>query len=609
MKSDKSTLARLFWVTFVTVVSAGLFWLVFAELTTDRPEKLHLTSSGSVDMCLSCHTREKLDPAHDSSVLGCSPCHLGNPLAIGREEAHAGMVLNPGDLRQVEKTCASEGCHPLDGHKVKNSLMATNRGILGTLLYYWGESDSQDTAMTVEQLINSGESSLALDYFRKLCATCHLWKQKNDMDGVPKFFNEKGGGCSACHYELPGETIDNTLLVADDYHGGRDEGGGKVHPRVTAKVKSVNCVRCHNRSGRIGLSYMGIFESEGYGTPYSDGGQSDRQLPGQRFYLEIADDIHHEKGMECIDCHTRNEIMGDGTSYAHYEEQLEISCLACHGETGGVTDKGQVLTNFSTDAGEKQLTGKVDGKVRVVRGVKKGVCDFPAHKRVGCEACHSTWVAQCYGCHAKRDETQKHLDKLTGVETAGLWEEGRSYIRYEKPMLGVWNDQVVIVTPGCQDIVTVVGQDGRIENSFNRFTMAAINPHTTQAKGRECRDCHNSTKTVGLGEGTIRVAGGEMVFEGVDRGVWTSAGQTVPFDSYVNLDGVPQQHSSRPDLRPFNREELQKILQVGMCVSCHDSYLDPIWSTYNMNSTCKRTGDDETAGDGVSDTAEERTSE
>ena len=48
------------------------------------------------------------------------------------------MVLNPGDLRHVEKTCAVEGCHPKDAHKVKNSLMATNRGILGTLLYYWG---------------------------------------------------------------------------------------------------------------------------------------------------------------------------------------------------------------------------------------------------------------------------------------------------------------------------------------------------------------------------------------------------------------------------------------------------------------------------------------
>ena len=104
-------------------------------------------------------------------------------------------------------------------------------------------------------------------------------------------------------------------------------------------------------------------------------------------------------------------------------------------------------------------------------------------------------------------------------KTAGLWEEGRSYIRYERPMLGVWQDEIVVVTPGCQDIVTVVDENGEIEKSFDRFTMAAINPHTTQAKGRDCIDCHASTKTVGLGEGKVFLRDGELVFEGVDQGV------------------------------------------------------------------------------------------
>ncbi|RWX48356.1 hypothetical protein VT98_11645 [Candidatus Electrothrix communis] len=54
-------------------------------------------------------------------------------------------------------------------------------------------------------------------------------------------------------------------------------------------------------------------------------------------------------------------------------------------------------------------------------------------------------------------------------------------------MLGVWGDKVVIVTPGCQDIVTLIDKDGKVEGGFNRFTMAAINPHTTQAKGDPAR--------------------------------------------------------------------------------------------------------------------------
>ncbi|MCP3891489.1 MAG: amino acid ABC transporter substrate-binding protein [Desulfobulbaceae bacterium] len=576
---------------FKSVVILGTFsvllWLIISEQLIKRPAKLYVTSSGSVDMCLSCHEDEKLDPAHDTKVIGCAPCHLGDPLAVTKEEGHKGIVINPGDLRHVEKTCSVEGCHPTDLHKVKNSLMATNRGILGTLLYYWGETDSQNTDLTVEALLESGESSLALDYYRKLCATCHLWKQKNDMPGLPEFFNEKGGGCSACHYHLPGKSSD-WVLVSDNEDGEveSEESDKKVHPWITKKVSSGHCVRCHNRSGRIGISYMGIFESEGYGTPFESGAMNAKQLPGARFYLEIADDIHHKKGMECIDCHTRNEIMGDGTSYAHYEEQLEISCLVCHSERAGITTKGDALTNFEKDKQQMLLVGKVDDSIHPVHLPKQGVCDFPAHKRVTCEACHSTWVAQCYGCHAKRDASGTHLDKLSLVETKGQWEEGRSYIRYEKPMLGVWEDEIVIVTPGCQDIVTVVDEEGRIEESFDRFTMAAINPHTTQAKGRECIDCHASTKTVGLGEGRIRVVDGEMVFETIDQGVESSVGRTVPFDSYVDIQGVAMQHSSRPDLRPFNGAELKSILRLGLCVGCHNSYSDPIWKTYTNTTNC-----------------------
>lgn len=558
------------------------------EALLKRPGQLHVTTSGSVDMCLSCHKEEKLDPAHDAQVIGCVPCHLGNALAITKDDAHAGMVINPGDLRHVEKTCSVEGCHPTDVHKVKHSLMATNRGILGTLLYYWGESDSQDTDLTVEELLASGKTSLALDYYRKLCGTCHLWKQKNDLPGAPDFFNEKGGGCSACHFQLPErEKNARETLAADNATAKTDK---KIHPLITAKVDQAHCIRCHNRSGRVGLSYIGIFESEGYGTPYEKGTMSTRQLPGARFYLEIADDIHHRKGMQCIDCHTRNEIMGDGTSYAHYEQQLEISCKVCHADSPGTTRKGNRLNNLSESEKPISLIGKIDKKVRPLNPPKPGVCDFEAHKRLTCESCHSTWVPQCYGCHVKQDRRKTHLDKLTLEETAGMWEEGRSYIRYEKPMLGVWADEIVIVTPGCQDIVTLVDEKGKDNGGFNRFTMAAINPHTTQEKGRACVDCHASPKTVGLGEGTVYEKDGKLVFSSLERGVDTTNGQTVPFDAWVTIDGKQLQHGSRADVRPFDGKELEKILRVGLCAGCHDSYDDPVWKNYNAAARCRREG-------------------
>ncbi len=566
-----------------------LAFFVIQEVGLKRPDQLYLTAAGSVDMCLSCHEDVKLDTFHDAKMIGCAPCHLGDPLAITKEKAHAGMVINPGDLRTIEKTCSVEGCHPTDAHKVKNSLMATNRGILGTLLYYWGESDSQDTDLTVEQLLESGETSLALDYYRKLCATCHLWKQKNDLPGAPDFFNEKGGGCTACHFQKPAETVETVQsLQGDDVVREKKDKEKKPHPLITAAVDQTNCIRCHNRSGRIGLSYIGIFESEGYGAPFEKGGMSSKQLPGARFYLEIADDVHHRKGMQCIDCHTRNEIMGDGTSYAHYEDQLEISCIVCHSDSPGTTRKGDKLNNLVDADGKVALQGKIDDRIRPLNGPKPGVCDFEPHKRVTCESCHSTWVPQCYGCHVKQDQRKKHLDKLTLEETSGMWEEGRSYIRYEKPMLGIWEDEVVIVTPGCQDIVTLVDEDGDDAGGFNRFTMAAINPHTTQEKGRNCVDCHSSPKTVGLGEGKIYEKDGKLEFSGVEQGVMTASGRTVPFDAWVTIDGEQLQHGSRHNVRPFNKAELDKILRVGLCVDCHDSYSDPIWKTYKAGMVCER---------------------
>lgn len=573
-------------IVFAPIVAVLLGVLIVREQTTKRPEQLAVTTAGMVEMCLSCHTKEKLDGAHDRLVVGCSPCHLGDPLSIDKDKAHSGMVLNPGDLRWAARTCGVEGCHPGDIRKVKNSLMATNRGILATLLYYWGERDNQHTDIGVEQLLESGETSLALDYYRKLCATCHLWKQKNDLPGAPAFFNEKGGGCSACHYILPPETPRNTVTTELDEADLAELKKNRPHPQVVKQVPEENCVRCHNRSGRIGLSYSGIFEAEGYGTPYEKGGLGSQRLPGDRFYLKIANDIHHAKGMACIDCHTRDEIMGDGNRYAHYEEAVEIKCASCHGDNPGQTRKHKPLNNLITKQGQLLLVGKIDGKERVLRPPAQQACLMPGHKRVSCAACHSTWVPQCYGCHVKRDKRETHLDKLTLKETPGWWEEGRSYIRYEKPMLAVWGEEVVIVTPGCQDLVTLVDGQGASEGGFNRFTMAAINPHTIQAKGRTCKDCHASSKTVGLGEGTVTKKNGQWHFTPVDRGVENEHGRTPGFDNFVTIDGKALQYGSRPNLRPFNGEELQRILRVGLCLDCHQQADDPAYRNYDWQRPC-----------------------
>lgn len=547
--------------------------LVIREDRTKHPKKMDITTSGSVELCLECHKGVTLDPAHSPKVIGCSPCHLGNPLAADKKDAHKGIIKNPGDLRVVNRTCGVEGCHSRDVKKVRNTLMATNRGILSTMRYYWGEAPTQDSDLTVQKLLATGENSLAIDYFRKLCATCHLWKKKGDLPG---FFGEKGGGCTACHAVPP---------------PGAKPGpnGKKPHPLITKKVPMKNCLRCHNRSGRIGLSYAGKFESEGYGTPYEHGHLSDKRLPGDRFYKQLTPDIHYQKGLACIDCHTRKEIMGDGTQYGHYEEQLEITCQTCH-TTGkpGKTRKGNELNNIVDKNGTFELVGKLDGKKHPLDPPEKGQCDFPLHRRLSCEACHSAWAPQCYGCHIKRDLSETDLDKLTMKQTPGWWTEGRSYLRYAKPMLAVWGDKIVVAVPGCQDIVTLLDKNGDPQRQFNHLTMAALSPHTTRKKARTCADCHTEPKTIGLGEGTLWLQNGKLHFTPIDQGVKTAVGTTPPLDAYVDLNGKPLQHSSRSDMRPFNRQELRRILRVGLCLPCHKTYTDPAIKNYTPTERCPK---------------------
>lgn len=182
--------------------------------------------------------------------------------------------------------------------------------------------------------------------------------------------------------------------------------------------------------------------------------------------------------------------------------------------------------------------------------------------------------------------TETHLDKLTLKETPGWWDEGRSYLRYERPMLAMWKDKVVIVTPGCQDIITLIDEQGEPDRQFNRLTMAAINPHTTQKQGKSCAECHTRTKVLGLGEGTAWKEKGQWYFTAVDQGLETEAGKTPPLDAFVTIEGDPLQHASRSDLRPFNKDELARILRVGLCIECHKDYSDKAWNNYTLDTKC-----------------------
>ncbi len=396
------------------------------EALRHRAPKVYTTTSGRIEMCLACH-EEKPEKAHAREVVGCSPCHLGDPLRIDRQLAHRGIIKNPADLRVVEKTCGQPACHPGYPERVKKSLMATNRGIIDTLRRYWGEVPAHAPAKrpgeTVRELMLSGETSLALDYFRKLCGTCHLWLEKGKYPG---FLGEKGGGCVACHL-VPGEKA-------------------KKHPVLTRRIPVENCTRCHNRSGRIGLTYQGLYEDEGYGAPLVEGEFGAETLEDGRFVDLIPPDLHYKAGLTCADCHLPEETMGDGKEYVHFEESVEVTCETCHGGQG-LTRKGRRHPKVVEKEGRLVLKDNA-GKEHPLKAPDPVKCRHEVHRRLSCQACHAPRVPQCFGCHVRRDPRETQLDKLAGRETAGAWEEFRSYMRYETPTLGVKGDEVLIIVPG-----------------------------------------------------------------------------------------------------------------------------------------------------------------
>ena len=54
--------------------------------------------------------------------------------------------------------------------------------------------------------------------------------------------------------------------------------------RITSKIPSEQCIHCHNRGGRTGVSYIGTMESAGYGSPWGDEGG---KKGGQQIAWEI----------------------------------------------------------------------------------------------------------------------------------------------------------------------------------------------------------------------------------------------------------------------------------------------------------------------------------
>ncbi len=538
----------------------------------------------SADQCVVCHKdMSSMDDAHQVEIFGCAVCHGGNRWATNKEDAHRFMVKNPARLEHASIFCSK--CHKEIVKRVSKSLMNTQSGILNVLKYQWKESNSLNSTVGIEDIKKSKKSSLAEDHFRKMCAACHVDQDEKVFD---KGMVKRGGGCSDCHRV--------------------SKGSGNKHAKFTTKIPTKNCLKCHNRSNRIGLSYIGVYESEGYGTPYKNGNFSHRMSDGRRFYYKLPADIHHAKaGLDCIDCHTEKGVMGDGKKHKHMEEAEDIKCKDCHKAkfkkidalgkkllylNGNIAESNMIaytkkfstpLYNIQKDSNTTLFYRKRDGKKFNLKQMKdKPYHSLSIHKRLDCSACHSQWMPSCYGCHEVYIKNGKQFDWVSKRVTKGQWQEFRSFLRWEHPSLGIgYNGKIMPFAPGCQVIGTIF-KDKKVEK-FHSMAMAGWDPHTTQLKSRSCEDCHFNPASLGLGRGHLDIKNGKIVFEPIYDSNASGMPFSYPIDAFVSEEGKQFQSTSRKRARSFNKSELYKIVEAYKCIMCHNSYNDKIYKDFNRS--------------------------
>ena len=571
------------------------------------------------ESCFLCHQNTKgYSKHHNPKFIGCASCHLGNTTATVKEEAHKNMVLIPGNLSDAKQTCGK--CHASELHKVENSLMTTNSGLIAVDKFFFGEADSLNYHYHIKDLKNSAADK----HLRDLCANCHLGAEKKSFGAINQL--SRGGGCNACHLNYSNEAKQDL----ESYLASDKKDIPKFHPSTDIFVNDTHCFGCHSRSSRISTNYIGLQETLLDENEVKN--KSNYQvLEDKRVYKYIEEDVHHTKGMLCIDCHSSHEVMGDGKKYAHEEQAVKVQCIDCHFKEKPNTisydsldsesllvfyhrnyehkekqmiavkkDNHPLVNTYIDSLGNAFLIGKKDGKIHSLKP-QGDVCSRDnAHKNVSCATCHSSWTPRCIGCHNEFDKNEpKAFDLLDKKYTKGQWKEYVAEFSSSLPAMGVReNDEGKIIEPAIPGMIMTIDlnsySDTKSDDNLLFHRLYAPNsPHTTTKEVRDCKSCHSNSATLGYGKGTLDY----QIENNKAKWVFTpeyavNSNDNLPEDAWVPfLKPVDKQtiNSTRSDFRPFSVKEQQKLLLVGACLQCHkdDSKVMQKTLEFGLKSTLK----------------------
>jgi hypothetical protein len=288
----------------------ALAWVWWLDVRQPQPVELVPTLTGQPEYCLTCHSDvQEISPSHPVKTFGCVICHGGERLALDADLAHSTMRggANPSDLSVVEASCGGSNCHSGSEadqrdhiQRVMTSVQSTYTGAIANIRFTFGAQPDLNAylgihAVTDEQTKTgitslgvfhpSSESNLSIQKFGENCMTCHLEATPPDGEAYTR-----QTGCAACHSPAPG-----------------DGDQSKVH-KLTTAISYTQCNTCHNR-GNYDLRTMTFTERTDQPTQRIDD-----------YYQPIGVFTKCEYTLDCVDCHTREEAMGDGDIHANQKD-------------------------------------------------------------------------------------------------------------------------------------------------------------------------------------------------------------------------------------------------------------------------------------------------
>ena len=521
---------------------------------------------------------------------------------------------NPSSPDNWEKSCGQ--CHRYQLERNKSNIMQSNAGIIRNIQLTWDGYDGNSyTTYGEKQFGADGKpfltkpvaelDNLSGELYRKFCSRCHIGSRNAESYG-----SAHAAGCAACHFPW-----NDTATYQGNDRSMKGKAGHSASHTMTPLPDTQVCSRCHNRSGRIAFSYQGLYDGNNGLVPTSNGEAGPVSSSGARNLTSITPDVHFAAGMECIDCHTSRDVMGDGFAYRTMYLQTEISCQDCHGSATEVpryreitrendevlresrsykkpiksgmqmiqTTKGRSYSNVFYKENSIWLQGKRSGKLhksKVITGTPEHT--IVGHGRLECYSCHSRTSVQCYGCHTMYDKGKPGMDFIKGEETAGAFSETEDYrMLYPFPLALNQRGLISPVTPGCQTFVTVVETDGsRSKSEYvskfkgkQQLRFAPFYSHNSGKKAISCAECHGNPAFLGFGQHIVEGNSitGTFICERSDN---------KPLDGFMMMKaGRVSAYSAitRENARPLNGAEVKRTLEVNLCLPCHSKAKDPIY--------------------------------